>query len=94
MSDKREDILNSEYNKWVAEKVIGSIYPPNFPSAYKDAAINAMDENGKQMCLELLEYMAENGYECSVINKEPVFSRKLPVGREYIKKYQLFENFL
>jgi hypothetical protein len=93
MPDKRVEILNSEYNKWVAEKGIRSIYP-EFPEKYKEAAINAMDENGKLMCLDLLQYMAENGYECAIVNKEPVFLRKLRVGWETLNKEQLFKNFL
>jgi len=90
MSDRREEILNSEYNKWVAEKGIGAIYPPNFPAAYKDAAINAMDENGKQMCLDLLEYLAKNGVDCRKGLTQPVFSFK----GKLILKEELFENFL
>lgn len=94
MPDERNEILNAEYHKWVKGKGMSSIYPTDFPAAYKDAAINAMDENGKQMCLDLLEYMANGGYECGVINKESVFLRKLSVGWETLTKEQVFENFL
>jgi hypothetical protein len=92
MSDRREEILNSEYNKWVSEKGIGAIYPPNFPEAYKDAAINAMDENGKQMCLDLLEYMAKNMVICGHWSSPDGFLFKHK--GTLITKEQLFENFL
>jgi hypothetical protein len=92
MSDKREDVLNSEYSKWVAEKGIGSIYPPNFPAAYKDAAINAMDENGKRMCLDLLEYMSRNFIKCVRSGAEDKCD--FLYNRKWITKEQLFENFL
>jgi hypothetical protein len=87
MSDKREEILSREFG----------VNHPLFDSdnkSEKQQVLNAMDENGKRMCLELLEYLAENGYECSVVNKEPVFMRKLSAGWETLKKEQLFENFL
>jgi hypothetical protein len=92
MLDRREEVLNSEYTKWVAEKGIGSIYPPNFPAAYRDAAINAMDENGKRMCLDLLEHMAKNRIVCGIYSSADgeLFKHK---GR-YLTKEQLFENFL
>lgn len=87
MSDKREEILFSEF---------GAKHPlfDSDNKSEKEQVLNAMDENGKQMCLDLLEYMAENGYECTVVNKEHVFMRKLSAGWETLKKEQLFENFL
>jgi len=89
--DRREEILNIEYRKWVDEKGIGAIYPPNFPEAYKEAGINAMDENAKQMCLELLEYMANHDVECNRHVKDgPMFLYK----GEWMTKDRLFENFL
>jgi hypothetical protein len=91
MPDKRVEILNSEYSKWVAEKGFGVIYPPNFPAAYKDAAINAMDENGKQMCLELLEYMAKNEVNCFVDRHG---RRRFEYNGDEFTSEQLFENFL
>lgn len=97
MPDERNDILNSEYRKWVQENGVSSIYPPDFPAAYKDAAINAMDENGKRMCLELLEYMAENEYKCFWMEDddgEPYCFFSKGSGHPNITKEQLFENFL
>lgn len=93
---RREDILNKEYREWVAKKGIGSIYPALFPEAYKQAAINAMDENAKRICLELLEYMAKNDVECEMLGDSatgsviPFFYYK----GEFLTKEQLFENFL
>lgn len=95
MSDRREEILNAEYQKWVSEKGISSIYPKNFPEAYKDAAINGMDENGRRMCLDLLEYMAKNGIKCTWYEHEVrgiVYS--FHYKGECITAEQLFENFL
>ena len=37
MEDRREQILNSEYKKWVDGKSIQAIYPLLFPEAYKEA---------------------------------------------------------
>lgn len=92
MPDKREEILNLEHRKFVEEKGLSAIYPKEFPKAYKDAAINAMDENGKQMCFDLLEYMAKNNIECvwSEIDGGMDFFYK----GSWITKEQLFENFL
>lgn len=50
---------------------------------------NAMDENGKQMCLDLLEYMAKYKVRCAEGAKEAGFWFK----GEWISKEQLFENF-
>lgn len=94
--DIREDILNKEYREWVAQKGIGSIYPALFPEAYKQAAINAMDEYMKERCLDLLEYMAKNNIVCEEFDKDNqgedfiLFKFK----GEWITKEQLFENFL
>ena len=92
MPDCREEILNKEYREWVDRMRLGSIYPERFPESYKEAAINAMDENGKRMCLELLEYMAKNRVVCGSYSSPDgeLFTYK---GR-YITKDQLFENFL
>lgn len=95
MADRREDILNQEHRKFVKEKGISSIYPNSFPEAYKDAAINAMDENGKRMCLELLEYMAKKQVKCSVFPDGHIeFLVKMEVNWDILTKEQLFENFL
>jgi hypothetical protein len=56
---------------------------------------NAMDENGKRMCLDLLEYMAKNDikatwYEHEVLGVQYRFIYK---GTSLTKE-QLFENFL
>ena len=40
----KEEILNAEHKKFIKKRGIESIYPPNFPGAYKEAALNAMEE--------------------------------------------------
>lgn len=90
--DIREEILNAEYRKWVDSIGIGAVYPTLFPSAYKDAAINAMDENGKRMCLELLEYMAKNRISCGVYSSSE--GELFKYRGEYLTAEQLFECFL
>lgn len=94
MSDRREEILNSEHQKLIDDR--------GFPRdggeiifVHRPAAISAMDEYMKTCCLELLEYMAKNDVKCTWYNHD-VF------GRKYVFKYkgvdltkeQLFENFL
>lgn len=88
MSDIREEILNKEYREWVGKNVMVSIYPALFPGAYMQAAINAMDENGKRMCLELLEYVAKN---ISRMDRNGDF---IGYRGDVFTKEQLFENFL
>ncbi len=90
--DIREIILNNEYNTSELKKGIFSTFPLNFPEAYKQAAINAMDENGKRLCLELLEYMAKNNVDCC-FNMYNESCRFLYNGK-WITAEQLFENFL
>lgn len=92
--DRRIDILNSEYHQWVDEKGVKSIYPNNFPEAYKESAMNAMDERGKQMCLELLEYMAKNNIECGICKEGPFFLQKKNMQYKAYTKEELFNNFL
>lgn len=97
MSDRREEILNKEYREWVDGSGCGSIYPEKFPEAYMEAAINAMDESGKMMCLELLEYMAKNEYKCYWMeddNGDPYYFFSKGAGHDNLTKEQLFENFL
>jgi len=87
MSDRREEILKSCI-------VSGSIGNGEVHCEIQEAK-NAMDENAKRMCLELLEYMANSDVKCTWYD-HPVN------GRQYVFKYkgceltkqQLFENFL
>lgn len=97
MSDKREEILNYEHLEFVKDKGVASIYPKEFPSAYRDAAINAMDSYMKECCLELLEYMAKNEYRCYWMeddNGDPYYFFSKGPGHENLSKEELFENFL
>lgn len=85
--DKREVILRNE----VCANCIWeeSRHLVNTPF---EQVFNAMDENGKRLCLELLEYMAKNEVKCSKSylgpNEEFLFKGK------WISKEQLFQNFL
>lgn len=77
--DKREEILLKELRG-------GELPLPLYQPVY-----NAMDENGKRLCLELLEYMAKNEVSCEInIAKEKRFYFK----GQWISKEELFENFL
>lgn len=76
--DKREEILLKELRG-------GELPLPLYQPIY-----NAMDENGKRLCLELLEYMAKNSVSCRYYPDEYVFW----FNGELISKEQLFENFL
>lgn len=86
MTDRREEILKAEHQRG----------PDSItPEGYSQWVLNAMDENGKQMCLDLLEYMAKNDVKCTWYEHEVkgivyTFHYK----GESISKEQLFENFL
>lgn len=96
MIDRREEILNSQHQVYVKELGLTAINPKDFPLAYKQAAIYAMDEYFKERALELLQFMGENEVEASCtceaakITGEQLFYYK----GEWITKEQLFENFL
>jgi hypothetical protein len=89
MADKREDILrkcDEETNYLLIgsdDSVIG--YDGELQPIY-----NAMDENARQMCLDLLEYVVSNVRATTDGNGECKFL----VKNEWITKEQLFENFL
>jgi hypothetical protein len=51
---------------------------------------NAMDENGKQMCLDLLEYMAKKKVICMSDEDGLYFL----VRGESLTREQIFEDFL
>lgn len=88
--DSREEILNNEYRKWVNKIGLSSIYPAFYPEAYREAAINAMDEYMKECCIALLEYVAFNTTDTLV----DVSGVKFKYKGEWITKERLFENFL
>lgn len=77
MSDRRLEILLEEIQKPIE---------PGFNVFY-----SAMDQRGKEMCLELLEYMAKNNVRITYnVKMQPIFEYK----GEWISKEALFENFL
>jgi hypothetical protein len=93
--DKREEILYKEFDA-ISEDCrtrkediqLAITLNPDV-----DKIINAMDENGKQMCIDLLEYMAKNRVICgsySSIDSPFLFEFK----GQIISKEQLFQNFL
>lgn len=89
MSDRREEILNSEHQKLIDDR--------GFPRdggelvfVHRPAAISAMDEYMKETCLHLLEYMAKNTVECERWGDGDRFHFK----GEWLTAEQLFENFL
>ena len=90
MSDRRGEILNQENIKFYETKVVHGIYRQNYPTVYETASISAMDEYMKEVCLELLEYMAKNKVVCGVFSDDRMFNYK----GQWITKEQLFENFL
>ncbi len=90
MQDKREEILSAEHWKLVKESGMQSIHTKHFPLAYKEAAVNAMDEYATEMCLDLLKYMSEKGVECDNEKSEGIFW----LNGKWVSAKQLFENFL
>lgn len=50
-----------------------------------------MDEYAKEMCLDLLEYMAKKEIECNYDNDRAEFAR---IGEGWVSKEELFQNFL
>lgn len=89
--DRRLQVLNDVYIKWVSEKNIVSIYPPNFPEAYKDAAINAMDAYMKECVTEAFEYVVKNTTGHSIDKGGKV---EFKFKGEWISTEQLFQNFI
>lgn len=94
MPDKREEIL---YNIFDPESNDCRTRKQDIEYAIRlnpdvDKIYNAMDEHGKQMCLDLLEYMAKNkvDVDCDYPDNKNVFYHK----GEWITAEQLFENFL
>lgn len=90
--DRRTKILLDEFNPEVenvrtcdADLKLSITLNPDV-----DKIKNAMDENGHQMCLDLLEYMAKNKVQCKPGLTEPLLYYK----GEWITKDKLFENFL
>lgn len=82
--DRREAILKAEHQRG----------PDSItPEGYSQWVLNAMDENGKQMCLDLLEYMAKNKIICGYYSSVDGLLFK-GNGHELLTKEQLFENFL
>lgn len=83
MPDRREEILEAEHRR--GSNTIT-------PKGYSQWVLNAMDENGKQMCLELLDYVAKR-VSNFWIDDNGIAKFRLS-GDEELTREQLFENFL
>ena len=84
MEDRRVAILKAEHQRGPDHVT---------PEGYSQWVLNAMDENGHQMCLDLLEYMAKHKVICGHYSSPDGFLFKVN-GHELLTKEQLFENFL
>ena len=91
MPDRREEILNQEHDRLVDDRGLPKD-GGELVFSYKPAAISAMDEYMKEVCLELLEYMAKSGYLCGEYKGEFYFQSRS--SHEPLTKEQLFEDFL
>jgi hypothetical protein len=94
MSDRRESIL---YEVFGPESLDCRTRRDDLKEAIRinpdiDRVYVAMDENGKQMCLDLLEYMAKNNVKCGKYGVDGGSDYFCKGG--WITKEQLFENFL
>jgi len=96
--DRREEILLKELDivtfDFQTKADVLQAYLNLSPSL--DKIKNAMDENGRRMCLELLEYMAKNDVDCEMLGDSETDTVKafFYFKGQWIKKEQLFENFL
>jgi hypothetical protein len=91
MSDKRSEILinSDEKGDCVILDGDGNViaYDGDVQPIYL-----AMDENGRQMCMDLLEYMAKNRIVCGAYSSPN--GELFRFNGRYLTKEQLFENFL
>lgn len=85
MPDRREEVLNKIWQSDSGFLQI-AINLNSDVSLIKDA----MDEYAKEMCLDLLEYMAKNSVECI----DSIKGYQFYYQGQYLSKEQLFENFL
>ena len=93
MVDKREYILNSEFEKYKSEHPADNW--ASIDDIKKDGTaqivFNAMDENGKQMAIDFLKYTLEKMHGHSVDGAGNV---EIKYNGEWLTPEQLFENFL
>ena len=89
MLDMREEILNKEHDRLV-ESCGRPRNDGQLVVVYRSAALFAMDEYMKEVCLELLEYMAKNSVECV----DSIKGYQFYYRGQYLSKEELFENFL
>ena len=86
MMDRREEIFRFEYGKLIANPDKLFAQQPTVVQAI----YNAMDENGKQMCLDLLGYLAKKKVICMSDEDGIHFL----VRGESLTREQIFEDFL
>lgn len=91
--DKREEILLKEFDvqsedcqTWAEDIQLAVTLNPDV-----NKIKNAMDENGRVMCLDLLEFIAKNEVECTI--DKYGFVRFYHDGR-MLTKEELFDYFL
>lgn len=58
----KEKILDKAHLDFVTQNGISSIHTKEFPGAYKEQAIIAMDECAKQQAIAFAEWIAGNGF--------------------------------
>ncbi len=92
--DRRTKILMDEFNPdtedgrtWDADLQLAITLNPDV-----DKIKNAMDENGKQMCLEFLEFVIKNMTGHSVCHETDKVEIKY--NGQWLSTEELFQNFL
>lgn len=85
--DIREEIL---HNLVISDKYFkDDVYS-------KELIFDAMDERARRMCMDLLQWMAENNVDCRTGLDQPFGEeeRQFRYKGEWITKKELFSNFL
>lgn len=93
MSDRREEILKSEFD---SEDFYADVKLAVQDGFDLDKLKNAMDEYMKETCLQLLEYMLKkDAVPCVMTDGLGHEMAGFSIGRgKFVTKEQLFENFL
>ena len=82
----KEEILDAEYKKFIKEKGIESVWPPKFPGAYKEAALNAMEEYANQNKWISVKDRSPETFDYALVNLgDTVFK-----GRRYSNVWTVF----
>lgn len=84
----KEEILNQQHTVYVRELGTTSINPKEFPAAFKQAALNAMDEWAQQEAIAFAKWTAENLWTVYGDNWYPYQDEDNPIPAS--KLYELF----